>query len=366
MGAQLTGEAAAVAGATAGAGEGAAPKPAPETLYLIDGYAAIFRAYYAIRRPLHSPVTGEPTQAVLVFAQMLLKLFTQFQPDYVAVALDAPGRTFRDELYAQYAPDGTRPPEGLSLPGGPPAEAPEGAPAEAPPVRGPARGYKGNRAATPDPLHRQIPRIVELLRLFGIPVISKAGLEADDVIATLTDRILQDPARGNVHVRIVSRDKDLEQLLGDRVTLFDIHTGVITDVASLRERKGISPAQVVDVLALTGDAVDNIPGVDGIGPRTAAKLLQQFGSLEGVLENLDQVRGWWRENLEKARPYLGLSRRLVTLERDPDIAFSLEAARVRPLPAADLLGLFDELGFNRLKQQLMRLVVHLPREGKKP
>lgn len=324
-----------------------------ETLYLIDGYASIFRAFYAIRRPLFSPVTGEQTQGVLVFAQMLHKLYTTLQPDYVAVALDAPGRTFRDDLYALY-------PSALE------AAAAEvtPVPSDATPVEDvvpevtaplPFTHYKGTRQATPDGLSQQIPRILELLDLLGIPVISKPGLEADDVIATLADRLLQDPAHPELRIRIVSRDKDLEQLLSERVTLYDIHTGDETDVAALWKKRGVAPSQVVDLLALTGDAVDNIPGVDGIGPRTAAKLVQQYGSLEGILDNLDQVKGWWRENLEKARPVLPLSRRLITLERDPEIPFSLEAARVSPLPAQELGMLFDELGFARLKELYLQL-----------
>jgi len=142
----------------------------PETLYLIDAYAQIFRAYYAIRGGMRGP-SGEPTHAVFGFAGMLLKLFTQFQPHYVAVAVDAPGRTFRDDLYAE---------------------------------------YKGTRRATPDDLSAQIPRVFELIEHFGIPMIGVPGLEADDVIACITTRILNDPAASDVHVRLVSKDKDLE------------------------------------------------------------------------------------------------------------------------------------------------------------
>src|SRR5207249_11880369 len=111
-----------------------------------------------------------------------------------------------------------------------------------------------------------------------------------------------------------SKDKDLEQLLGDRVTLFDIHTDSTIDVASLMETKGITPEQVIDVLALTGDTVDNVPGVEGIGPKTAAQLIQQFGSIDGILSNLEQIKGKRRENLEKARGHLPLSRTLATLK----------------------------------------------------
>src|SRR6478609_9055195 len=178
-----------------------------ETLYLIDGHAQIFRAYYAIRGGMRSPVTGEPTHAVFGFAGMLFKLLSQFQPHYVAVAVDTPGKTFRDDLFDQ---------------------------------------YKGTREAAPDDLIVQIPRILEMTELFGIPVIGVPGLEADDVIGTITHRLLSDPSCSDLKIRIVSKDKDLEQLLGDRVTLFDIHTDTTIDVAALWEGKGITPAQVID------------------------------------------------------------------------------------------------------------------------
>jgi DNA polymerase-1 len=196
----------------------------------------------------------------------------------------------------------------------------------------------------------QIPRILQVLELFGIPVIGKPGLEADDVIATLTDRVLEDPAHPDLTVRIVSKDKDLEQLLRERVTLFDIHTGDEMDHEALYRRRGVTPDQVIDYLTLTGDVVDNVPGVPGIGPKTAAKLLHQFGSVDGILENLDQVKGQCRENLLNARAALPISRRLVTLHRDPEISFDLEAARVRPLPKQDMAELCRTLGFGRLTE----------------
>jgi DNA polymerase I len=315
----------------------------PKTLYLIDGYASIFRAYYAIRRPLYSPTTGEQTQAVLIFAQMLLKLFAT-QPDYVVFAMDAPGETFREAIHAEYVAAMGRPapvvgPETLKT-----GETPKLLPVES--------GYKGTRMATPDGLIEQVGRILELVSLFGIPIIGKTGLEADDIIATITDRVLADPAQADLRVRIVSKDKDLEQLLNERVTLYDIHTEAEMDVAALKEKRGIEPGQVVDLLMLTGDTVDNVPGVNGIGPKTAAKLLQQYGSVDGILENLTQIKGSWRENLENARPLLPFSRRLLSLKRDPEIPFSLEEAQVRPLPSTAIASLFDELGFHRIKDLL--------------
>jgi DNA polymerase-1 len=291
----------------------------PETLYLIDGHAQIFRAYYAIRGGMRSPVTSEPTHAVFGFAGMLLKLLSQLQPHYVVVAFDAPGKTFRDDLFSE---------------------------------------YKATRRATPEDLIAQVPRVLEMTELFGIPVIGQPGLEADDVIATITERVLGDPACADVSIRIVSKDKDLEQLLGDRVTMFDIHTDTTIDVAALKENKGITPEQVIDVLALTGDTADNVPGVDGIGPKTAAQLVQQFGGIDGILAAVESgaITGKRRESLEKGRDLLALARTLVTLKRDADIPFSLEAARVRPVRVQKIIPLFQQLGFNRFQEDVRRLV----------
>ena len=287
-----------------------------ETLYLIDGHAQIFRAYYAIRGGLRSSVTGEPTHAVFGFTGMLIKLLSQFRPHYVVAAMDMPGKTFRDDLYDE---------------------------------------YKGTRETTPDDLISQIPRIQEVTELFGIPIIGVPGLEADDVIATITQRIHDDPSCGDLRIRIVSKDKDLEQLLGDRVTMFDIHTDKTIDVESLQKDKGITPAQVVDMLALMGDKVDNVPGVEGIGPKTAAKLMQDFGSIDGIFENISKIKGKRRENLENASAHLPLSRTLVTLKRDADFPFSLEQARVDSIDRQKLFLLFEQLGFNRFRREVEQL-----------
>jgi DNA polymerase-1 len=288
----------------------------PETLYLIDSHAQIFRAYYAIRGGLRSSVTGEPTHAVFGVTGMIIKLLSQFHPQYIVAANDAPGKTFRDDLYAE---------------------------------------YKGTRENVPDDLVSQIPRVHELLELFGIPIIGVSGLEADDIIATITQRVLDDPSCNDVQIRIVSKDKDLEQLLGDRVTMFDIHTDTTIDVEALWENKGIKPEQVIDVLALMGDTADNVPGVEGIGAKTAAKLINQFGSIDAIFANIDQIKGKRRENLEKARSHLPLSRTLVTLKHDAELDFSLERARVKPLNPDKLLPLFQQLDFHRFQGEVKRL-----------
>lgn len=289
-------------------------------LYLIDGFAQIFRAYYAIRGGMQSPVTGEPTHAVFGFAGMLIKLFSQLKPDYVVVAIDGPGKTFRDEMYDE---------------------------------------YKATRDRTPEDLTAQIPRVLELIEAFGIPAVSHPGLEADDVIATITQRVLDDPDAKDVHIRIVSRDKDLEQLLCDRVTMYDIHKDEEIDVQGLKETKGITPEQVVDVLALMGDSVDNVPGVPGIGPKTAASLVQEFGSIDGILANLDKIKGKRRENLEAAKDILPLSRALVTLKRDGDFPFDLEDAKVKGINLHKVISLFQQLGFRRYQHEVRNLALEM-------
>ena len=300
-----------------------------ETLYLIDGHAQIFRAYYAIRGGLRSPA-GEPTHAVFGFTGMLIKLLSELRPQYVVTAIDMPGPTFRDELYDE---------------------------------------YKGTREATPDDLISQIPRVTQVLERFDIPIVGVEGLEADDVIATITQRVLDNPSYKDLHIRIISKDKDLEQLLGDRVTMFDIHTDKTIDVASLWEDKGITPEQVIDLLALMGDTVDNVPGVEGVGPKTAAKLIQDFESIDGIFANIGKIKGKRRENLEKAQAHLPLSRTLVTLKRDADFPFSLEQARVNPVELQKVLPLFQELGFNRFQREVEQLaggadVISAPKTGR--
>jgi DNA polymerase-1 len=288
-----------------------------QTLYLIDGHAQIFRAYFAIRSGMNSPVTGEPTHAVFAFAGMLIKLFQQFRPAYVVMTIDTPGKTFRDEMYEQ---------------------------------------YKATREAAPVDLAPQIQRIFEMTRLFGIPLLGQTGAEADDIIATLTRRILADPACGEMNIRIVSKDKDLEQLLADRVTMFDIHTDTTIDASWLLKEKGLTPAQVIDALALMGDKVDNVPGIDGIGPKTAAQLLQEFGTIEGIYANIDKIKGKRRENLEKGREKLPLSKALVTLKSDLVLDFDLSKAKVGPIDANGLRHFFSEMGFRRFSSDIDRLL----------
>ena len=288
-----------------------------DIVYIIDTHAEIFRAYYAIRSGLTSSITGEATHAVFGFAGTLIRILTQLQAKYVVAAIDTPGDTFRNELYSE---------------------------------------YKANRSPAPDDLVTQIHRIMELLEAFGILTLGRPELEADDIIASVTQRILDDPEAGNIDISIISRDKDLEQLLiDDRVTMLDLHNDKIIDERSLLETKGIKPSQVVDTLALMGDTSDNVPGVEKIGLKTAAQLIQQYGSIEGIFENIDEIKGKRRENLEKARSQLALSRELVTLRRDAPLDFSIEKARVKPLDLQKILPLFQELELKRYEQVVREL-----------
>jgi DNA polymerase-1 len=295
----------------------APPMSADRTLYLIDGHAQIFRSYYAIRGGMTSPVTGEPTHATFAFVGMLLKLFQQHRPTHGVMVIDRGGNGGREQLL----PD-----------------------------------YKATREPPPDDFKPQEQRILEIVELFGMPVLGHDVAEADDIIATLVREVRQAGEWNDAKVRLVTKDKDLEQLIGPRVELFDIHTDTTLDLAWLRETKGISPDQVVDLLALMGDKVDNIPGVDGIGPKTAAKLIGEYGSIDNLLDHLTEIKGKRRENLEKAKAFLPTAQQLVRLQSDIDTGFDLAASELQPIQGDRLLSLFSDLGFNRHQDDLKRLL----------
>ncbi len=287
----------------------------PSSLYIIDGHAQFFRAYYAIRGGMTSPVTGEPTQMVYGFVGMLLKLIAEQCPTHLVLVVDASGDrgTFRSQIYPE---------------------------------------YKAHRDPPPEDFGPQAERCMEFARLAGIPLYALEEVEADDVIATLVRKARRaDPA---MRIRIVSKDKDLSQLLDDgHISLFDPQSGQDIGPEQLFETKGVRPSQVVDMLALMGDSVDNVPGVPGIGPKTAASLITTYGSLEGVLAHLDELTPKRRESIAAARGQLPLSRRLVQLKDDCDVPLELDAARVDPSRGdpAKAIELLRVLGFGRLREQ---------------
>ncbi|GAB4296520.1 MAG: DNA polymerase I [Desulfuromonadia bacterium] len=279
----------------------------PEPLFLVDGSGYLYRAYFAIRH-LSSP-DGFPTNAIFGVTQMLLKLIRDENPSYLAVVFDAGRQTFRTEIY----PD-----------------------------------YKANRAAMPDDLRIQIEPLLETIRAFSIPVIQQEGFEADDIIATIATRT----ATEGRPVVVVTGDKDLMQIVGERITLHDTMKGKRTDRDGVKERFGVLPHQVVDILALMGDASDNIPGVPGIGEKTAIKLIQQYRSLDDLLANADQISGKSGERLRQFADQARLSQRLATIDRNVPIPFSLEDARISPPDRPKLAELFRRYGFSTLMKEL--------------
>lgn len=279
-----------------------------KTLYLVDGSNYVFRAFYAIRHLSNS--RGFPTNAVYGFTTMLMKLLRDRQPDYIAVAFDLKGPTFRDEVYDQ---------------------------------------YKANRAPTPDALIPQIPYIKEVVRGFSIPVIEKEGIEADDIIGTLAKR----HAGKNLQVVIVTGDKDLLQLVTGDIVIIDTMKDKTYDIAGVRERFGVPPEKVVEVLALSGDATDNIPGVPGVGEKTAQRLIEEFGSLDQVLSHVEQVKNEKiRDRLRTYADQARLSRDLVIIRTDEDVALNLEEAHYRGPNPELLKNVFKELEFMSLLKDL--------------
>ena len=303
------------------------------TLYLIDGYAQFFRAYHAIRTPMTSPVTKEPTNLSFGFVGMLLKLLRaegeylagDGAPAFVAVALDVSGDhgTFRSQMYPE---------------------------------------YKATRDAPPDDLPPQVQRMLATLKTIGVPCLGSEGFEADDVIATLVRTLIAQ--HDDLRIRFVSKDKDLKQLLiPGRVEMYDIHTEKLVTADDLMDETGLKPEQVVDMLALMGDTVDNVPGVPGVGPKTAAQLVAEFGDLDAVVAEVNEdkpkkdwkIKGKRRENIAAFADKLPLSKELVTLRADAPVNFDLDAAALDAFDLPKLGPILKELGFNRYQDDLKAL-----------
>lgn len=277
------------------------------TLYLIDGSSYLYRAYFAIKR-LSSP-SGFPTNAIYGFTQILLKLLKDYQPQHLAMVFDVGRVTFRTELY----PD-----------------------------------YKANRSAMPDDLRQQVGPIRDLVRAFNIPVVELEGYEADDLIGTLAAR--WEAAGGNVVV--VTGDKDLMQIVNGQTTLLDTMKNVTSGIPQVHERFGVGPDGVIDILGLAGDSSDNIPGVPGIGEKTAIKLIQEFGSLDSLLERAAEVPGKTGEKLREFSDQARLSRTLATIVRNVPYELQPEQLAAKEPDTSRLNELFKEYGFHTLIKEL--------------
>ena len=279
-------------------------------LFLVDGSSYIFRAFFAI--PPLTNAAGLPTNAIFGFTNILLKFLKQYKPEYVAVALDAGRVTFRNEMYA---------------------------------------GYKGNRPEAPADLVPQFPYFRKVLEALNLPLLEIPGYEADDIIATLCDRL----AGQGCEVVVVSSDKDLMQLVTNGIKLLDSAKDRWIGKDEVKEKFGVAPEQVIEVMGLMGDAVDNIPGVKGIGEKTAGALIQQFNNLENLYDHLDdmeqmKLRGAARirQILEAGKEQAFLSRSLATVKRDVPLDTGLPELQFTGFNLEKTRTLFTELEFTNL------------------
>ncbi len=276
-------------------------------LVLVDGSSYLYRAFHAL--PALSTASGEPTGAVLGVVNMLYKLLDEVGPERMAVVFDAPGRTFRDDLYAE---------------------------------------YKAHRPPMPDELRAQVAPLLEAIEAMGIPLLRIEGVEADDVIGTLAR---QASAAGTRTV-ISTGDKDLAQLVDERVTLVNTMDNTTLDRAGVQQKFGVTPEQIIDYLALVGDTSDNIPGVPGVGPKTAAKWLQEFGDLDTLKARASEVGGKIGERLRESLGVLDLSKQLATIRCDLDLPLRVDNLALRAPDKERLTGLFERLEFSRLLRRV--------------
>jgi len=271
-----------------------------KTLLLVDGSSYLYRAFHALPDLRNS--AGEPTGAIYGVLNMLRRLLADYKADYLACVFDARGKTFRDEMYAQ---------------------------------------YKANRAPMPDDLGAQVEPLLDAIRASGWPLLQIEGVEADDVIGTLA----REAERRGLRCVISTGDKDLAQLVSDRVTLVNTMSNERLDPAGVKAKFGVPPERMLDYLTLVGDAVDNVPGVEKVGPKTAAKWLEQYGSLEEVVRHAPEIGGAVGENLRKARDWLPQAQALLAVKCDVELPVKLEDLELGPRDEKRLAELISHFGF---------------------
>ncbi|MBI4640793.1 MAG: DNA polymerase I [Candidatus Tectomicrobia bacterium] len=278
-------------------------------LYLIDGSSYIYRAYYGLQQNL-STSKGLPTNAIFGFVNMFLKILNDENPDYLAIAFDTKAPTLRHEEY---------------------------------------QDYKAHRPSMPEDLVVQLPYIKKLIEAFNIPSLEKERYEADDLLGTLSKRAEQD----GYEVTIVSGDKDMLQLVSEHTRVIDTMKNKVSGIEEVKERFGVEPGRVTEVMGLMGDTSDNIPGVPGIGEKTAISLIQEFGTIENLLQNLEKVSGTKRrENLKEYAEQARMSKRLSTIVTDLPIELQWEEFKVRSPNNEALIALFGELEFSKFLRDL--------------
>jgi DNA polymerase-1 len=291
---------------------------ATSRLLLLDGHSIAYRAFYALPVENFSTTTGQPTNAVFGFTSMLINVLRDEQPTHVAAAFDVSRATFRTESFPE---------------------------------------YKANRASSPAEFSGQVALIREVLAALRIPVLSAEGYEADDIIATLVRESGMGPEP--MQVDIVTGDRDSFQLVSDRVTVLYPKKGV-SDLArmtpsAIEEKYGLTPAQYADYAALRGDPSDNLPGIPGVGEKTAAKWVREFGNLDGLVDRADEVTGKVGDALRAALPQVLINRRLTQLLDDVPVPIDLAACVLEPWDRAEVDQLFDTLQFRALRERLDKI-----------
>ena len=283
-------------------------------LFIIDGYATLYRAHYAlIRNPLTN-TAGTPTSAVFGFANQVFQLIDDEKPDYLVAAFDSKGKNFRHELYTD---------------------------------------YKANRSEMPDEIQTQLPYLWELLEAMNIPILRVGGVEADDIIGTVAKMCDNE----NLQCNIVSGDKDFMQLINDKTFLYAPQARKrakeIFDKKKVLEKWGVGPEHIIDLLGLMGDSSDNVPGVQGVGPKTAQKLIQDFGSIENIYEEIDSISNEkMREKLLNSKDNALLSKQLVTILTDVKIDATIDDFEKREMNSSKLEDIFKELEFSGLLKKI--------------
>ncbi|MDX1434773.1 MAG: 5'-3' exonuclease H3TH domain-containing protein, partial [Gammaproteobacteria bacterium] len=277
-------------------------------LVLVDGSSYLYRAFHAM--PALQNSRGEHTGAAYGITNMLRRLLAEHESAHLAVVFDAKGKTFRDEIYPQ---------------------------------------YKATRPPMPEELSQQIEPIHNIIRAMGIPLLEIPGVEADDVIGTLA----KEADAAGFDVTISSSDKDLAQLVNGSVTLVNTMDGGVLDPQGVKEKFGVAPERMVDYLALIGDTVDNVPGVPKVGPKTAAKWLDAYGSLDRIIESADEVGGKVGENLRASLGHLPLSRELITIKCDVPLDVEVDELERKPPDTARLRELYSRLEFRTWLSQIL-------------
>src|SRR6201993_3297661 len=286
-----------------------------EKLFLVDAMAHIYRAFFAPMVRMNAP-SGLPTKVPFLFANILRRILKDYKPDYVGIVFDTSKPTFRDKLFEK---------------------------------------YKAQRQPMPDEMSVQLPYVRRLCEAMRLPILELDGFEADDVIGTMAGQA----GKNKFDVLVVSNDKDMMQLVNPGVRILRTGSGgakadTIVDAAKVTEILGVPPEKVIDLMALLGDTVDNIPGAKGIGEKGATELIQKYGSVESALDHADEVTNKrYREALQQQREQVMMSKQLATINLDVPLDVDLEKLHVRVSDPSALAELYRELGFNSLLKELL-------------